>query len=150
PNPRASAEVRAAFAGTVRAAPGGNWLAPGQRVAAGQTFGWVGIRVGAAERLGLLARLHGARGSKRGGDEVLLIQQERVGRLKAAKELIARTELETALVALTEARTQLAKANESVAQWQDALTALNQAGDRKDPTWSQTLNVPLTGEVSEL
>jgi hypothetical protein len=45
PNPRATAEVRAAFAGTLRARPGA-WPALGAWATAGQVLGWVDIRVG--------------------------------------------------------------------------------------------------------
>src|SRR5690349_15938482 len=41
PNPRATAEVRSPFAGTLRAASDSPWPAPGKWVRAGQVLGWV-------------------------------------------------------------------------------------------------------------
>src|SRR5438270_13425920 len=61
PNPRATSDVRAAFAGTVRAGPDGVGLTPGAWVKAGETLGWLDVRVGPQERLDLLTRLNEAR-----------------------------------------------------------------------------------------
>src|SRR5207253_79927 len=109
PNPRVTTEVRAAFAGTLRAAAESDWPAPAERVRAGQVLGWLDIRVGPQERLDLHAKLSEARLKQLGAEEVLKIQQERVERLKPSSRsaVIVQSELDEALVKLTEARTQL-------------------------------------------
>src|SRR5262249_36933057 len=60
PNPMATVEVRAPFAGTLQEAitP---WPAPGQWVQAGQTLARIDIRVGPQERLELQNKLNEAR-----------------------------------------------------------------------------------------
>lgn len=57
PNPRATTEVRAPFAGTLRADPITPWPVPGQPVRAGQTVGWIDVRVPPQERLTLVDNL---------------------------------------------------------------------------------------------
>jgi hypothetical protein len=73
PNPRAAAEVRVAFAGTLRADPGGGWPAPGARVNAGDRLGWLDVRVGPQERLDLLTKLNEARLKQRGAEELVRV-----------------------------------------------------------------------------
>src|SRR5947209_1765680 len=46
PNPRATAELRSPFAGTLRADPELPWPVPGQWIRAGQVVGRVDIRIG--------------------------------------------------------------------------------------------------------
>src|SRR5262245_35980035 len=82
PNPRATAEVRAPFAGTLRAEAGVRWPAPGQPVRAGQVLGRLDVRVGPQERLDLQAKLTEARARQQGAEEVQKVQQERVDRLR--------------------------------------------------------------------
>jgi hypothetical protein len=150
PNPRATAEVRVAFAGTLRAVPDGAWPALGMRVKAGQVMAHLDVRVGPQERLDLLTKLNEARLKQQGAEEHVRLQQARVDRFKGAGQAISRAELDTARSQLTEARTQLATATAAVKEWQQALDAINRLGDRKDRKWSQPLTAPAGGEITEL
>jgi HlyD family secretion protein len=152
PNPQATAEVRSPFAGTLRADPNAPWPTPGRRVEAGQVVGRVDIRVGPQERLDFQAKLNDARLKQQGAEDVLKVQQGRVGRLQkaTAAESVSRRELDEALVALTEARTQAATAAAAVTLWQQALRAVERGGDRPAATWGEPLTVPAAGEVTEL
>jgi hypothetical protein len=149
PNPRATAEVRAPFAGRLRADPSQDWPAPGARVRAGQVLGWLDIRITPQERLDLLAKLNEARLKHQGAEAVVKVQQARVQRYESASASLARGERDTARVQLLEARTQVAVARAAVQQWQDALDALDRAGG-KDATWARALKAPAEGEVTDL
>jgi hypothetical protein len=152
PNPRTIAEVRAPFAGTLRAAPNSQWPALGSRVEAGDVLGWLDIRVGPQERLDLEIKLREARVKQQGAEEVFKIQQERLQRIQPLEGPggIARSDLDQALVQLSDARTQLATAKAAVGQWQDALAEINGQGDRKETTWTQPLKAPAAGEITDL
>src|SRR5262249_50076345 len=52
PNPAATTEVRALFAGTLRASPGAPWPAPAEAVAAGRLLGRLEVRAAPQDRLG--------------------------------------------------------------------------------------------------
>jgi RND family efflux transporter MFP subunit len=151
-NPRAVAEVRAPFAGTLRGAPHSNWPALGSRVEAGQVLGWLDIRVGPQERLDLEMKLREAGAKLQGAEDVFKIQQERVTRFQSLEGpgAISRADLDQALVQLSDARTQLVTAKAAVQQWEDALAEISQQGDRKGTTWSQPLKAPATGEITDL
>jgi cobalt-zinc-cadmium efflux system membrane fusion protein len=149
PNPRATGEVRAAFAGTLRAGADAWQGLLGKRVRAGHVLGWVDVRVGPQERLDLQSKLREARLREQGAEKVLKIKQERADRLDMAGGGVSRAELDAARVQLAEARTQLAVAQAAVNEWQGALAAIDgQAA--KDSTWRQPLKAPTTGEVTEL
>jgi RND family efflux transporter MFP subunit len=152
PNPRALAEVRAPFAGTLRAAPSRAWPALGSRLEAGDVLGWLDIRVGPQERLDLEIKLREARVKFQGAEEVFKIQQERVQRFQTleAPGAVSRADLDQALVQLADARTQMATAKAAVQQWEDALAEINQQGERQDTTWSQPLKAPASGEIIDL
>jgi hypothetical protein len=150
PNPRATVEIRAPFAGTLQTTTGREWPALGNSVKAGQPLGRLDIRVGPQERLDLGIKLNEARITERGAEEVFAIRQERLSRLQSAGVSISRSERDEALVQFTEAKTQLAKAREAVRQWQDALDQVNRQGDRKDALWSQSLTAPAEGQITEL
>jgi hypothetical protein len=150
PNPRGTAEIRAAFAGTIRAAPGKDWPTLGSRVRGGEVLGWVDVRFGPQERLDLLSKLTDARAKAKGVDDLVRLHQERLERLQAAGGGVSQSELDDARKQLAEARTQLATARAVEKEWQDALDAIDRPGGRKDGTWSQPLAVPTEGEVTEL
>lgn len=152
PNPKATAEIRAPFAGMLRAGSGGAWPALGARVEAGDVLGWLDIRVGPQERLDLVSKLTEARAKLQGAEEVLRIRQERVQRFQvvAGPGAVSRADLDPALEQLAEARTQVATAKAAVRQWEDALAEISRQGDRKDTAWSQPLKAPAAGEVTEL
>jgi hypothetical protein len=149
PNARATTEVRAPFAGTLRPGPAGAWPALGNRVTAGQVLAWLDIRVGPEMRLDLLTKLKEARARVQGAEEVVKIQQDRLSRFESAGGSIAQAELDAARVQLTEAKTQLAAAKATVKQWEEALAGIDRQGD-KDATWSQPLKAPSAGDVTEL
>jgi hypothetical protein len=152
PNPAATAEVRTPFAGTLRAAAGSPWPAPGMTVRSGQVLGWVDVRVGPEVRLDLENKLAEARIRQRGAEEVVQIQQSRVDSLKkvTSQEIISRGELDAALVQLAEARTQAATAKASAELWQKALQEVERRTEGKAAAWSQPLAAPADGEVTEL
>jgi biotin carboxyl carrier protein len=150
PNARATTEVRAPFAGTLRADREGSWPALGNRVKVGQVLAWLDVRVGPEVRLDLVIKLKEARAKLAGAEQVVKIQQEKMGRFESAGGSIAQAELDAARVQLTEAKTQLAQAKATVKQWEEALTEIDRQGERKDATWSQPLKAPRKGEITEL
>jgi biotin carboxyl carrier protein len=152
PNPRATAEVRSPFAGTLRAASDSPWPAPGKCVRSGQVLGWVDVRLGPEVRLDLENKLAEARIKQRGAEEEVQLQQSRVASLRAVttQEIIARAELDAALVQLAQARTQLATAKAAAGLWQKALEDIQGRNGGKDSPWSQPLAAPTDGEVTEL
>src|SRR6185437_13579587 len=150
-NPQATAEVRSPFAGTLRAASGKSWPTLGQRVRAGQTLGWVDVRVGPEVRLDLQNKLADARIRQRGAEEEIKIEQERADSLRrvTSQEIISRAELDAALIHLAQAKTQLATAKASAGLWRKALEEVER---RKEDgsSWSQPLTAPADGEVTDL
>jgi cobalt-zinc-cadmium efflux system membrane fusion protein len=150
PNPRATAEVRMAFAGTLRGSSDSGWPALGGRVTAGQVLGWLDVRVGPQERLDLTTRLAEARLKWKGAEEQLRVHQQRYDRLQGAGEGVSRAELDTARTQLTEARTQTETAAAAVKGWQQALDSIDAQGERKGKTWSQPLTAPAAGEITEV
>jgi hypothetical protein len=152
PNPRAIAEIRAPFAGTLRSAPGRDWPALGSRLQAGNVLGWLDIRVGPQERLDLEIKLREARVKLQGAEEVFKIQQERVQRFQTLETpgVVSRADLDPALVQLADARTQMATAKAAVQQWEEALAEINRQGERENTTWSQPLKAPAPGEIIDL
>jgi RND family efflux transporter MFP subunit len=151
-NPRAVAEVRAPFPGTLRVAAHGSWPSLGSQVEAGQVLGWLDIRIGPQERLDLEMKLREARARFRGAEEVFNIQHERVTRFQSLEGpgAVSRADLDQALVQFSDARTQLATAKAGVEQWEEALAEISQQGDRKGTTWSQPLKAPAAGEITDL
>jgi multidrug efflux pump subunit AcrA (membrane-fusion protein) len=126
PNPRATAEVRSPFAGTLRAAPGKDWPALGRQVEADQILGLVDVRVGPEVRLDLENKLAEARIKQRGAEEEVKLQQSRADSLKAvtSQQIISRAELDAALVQLAQAKNQLATAKAAAELWQKAFAEI--------------------------
>jgi biotin carboxyl carrier protein len=151
PNPRATAEVRSPFAGTLRAA-GVSWPAPGQRVKAGQTLGWVDVRVGPEVRLDFQNKLTDARIRQRGAEEEVKLQQSRVDSLKdvTSQQIISRVDLDNALIQLAQAKNQVATARAAAELWQKALDELKRHKGDKLSEWSRPLTAPADGEVTDL
>ncbi len=142
-NPRATAELRAPFAGTVRTAPAG-WPGLGSAVTAGQALVVLQARFSPQERLDLHAKAVEAEEKVKGADEVLKVQQERVQRLGSVTGIVPRTELDQALVQLAEARALKAGAQAQAQVWQQALKALD------NQPIAVTLTAPLAGEIVEI
>jgi hypothetical protein len=152
PNPGATAEVRSPFGGTLREAPGSPWPAPGQRLHAGQTVGYMDVRVAPEVRLDLHNKLSEARLRQRGAEEVLKVQESRADSLRRVtdQELLSRGELDAALVQLAEARTQLAVAQAATGLWEKALRAAEAHQADGNSPWRQPLTAPADGEVTDL
>jgi biotin carboxyl carrier protein len=152
PNPRATSEVRSPFAGTLRTAAGTSWPALGQRVKAGQTLGWVDVRVGPDVRFDLQNKLTDARIRQRGAEEEVKLQQSRVDSLRKVTsqlQLQSRAELDTALIQLAQAKNQLATAAAAAELWQKALAELERHKDDQPSAWSQPLTAPADGEITD-
>jgi hypothetical protein len=146
PNPRATVEVRAPFAGTLQEMPGVNWPSPGAQLKSGKELGRLVIRVTPQDRLDLLVKLGEARLRQKGSDEILTILKERAKRLETVSGVVSQTERDAALVRVAEARIQLDTSRAAVKQWEDALAAI----DGKNTAWTQVLMAPASGEVTEL
>jgi hypothetical protein len=150
PNPRATVEVRAPFAGILRATADGTWPVLGSWVKGGQHLGWLDIRFGPQERLDLMTRLTEARATQKGAEDVLETHQDRMHRFEAAGQSVARADLDQAKVQVSEAKTQLARAADTVKHLADALAEIDRQGDRKEAAWSHRLSAPADGEIAEL
>jgi multidrug efflux pump subunit AcrA (membrane-fusion protein) len=157
PNPRATAEVRAPFAGTLRAEPEGAWPAPGQWVKAGQVLGQLDIRVGPQERIDLESKLAEAKIKQQGAEAAQKIQQERLDRLNKLSGTQA-----TPQSALDDARLQLKQAETEAAAARATAELLQHAFDEQKkgtgtfsekvpvPFFAVALTAPAEGEVTEL
>ena len=152
PNPRATSEVRAPFAGTLRADAKVSWPVPGQSVRAGQPSPGSISGFPPQERLTIQDNLNSARLKKEGDQRVVRLQQERVDRLeKIAKSQIGPQQLvDDALVLLENAKTQLAVDAAAVELWQTALADIDAPGGRKSSAYSQPLLAPADGEIVDL
>jgi hypothetical protein len=149
PNPLATVEVRAAFAGTVRWTRA-DWPAPGQEVEAGKLLGWVDIRVGPQERLDLQNKWNEAQKKLEGAGKACKIQAERLARFKATSHGVSPREVEDAELQLIETRTQFAVAKEAADLWQSALDEIDKQAKGKTFVWSQPVKTMFAGEVTEL
>jgi biotin carboxyl carrier protein len=143
PNPRASAELRAPFAGTARAA-GSGWPGLGSAVAVDQSLAVLQARFSPQERLDLQSKATEAEEKLKGADEVLKVQEERVQRLGKVTGIVPRTELDLAQVAVAEARALRQGAQAQAQLWRQVLKALD------DQPIAVTLSSPLAGEVVEI
>jgi cobalt-zinc-cadmium efflux system membrane fusion protein len=143
PNPRATFEVRAPFAGTLQAVEGTPWPAPGQTVGAGQPLARIALRVGPQERLDFLSKLAEAREKRRGAEEVCKRRQEIVDRLvKARSSGIPQRELDEAQIQLVEAQTQLSSARAALDLWQQCLDEIDALPAKAAGAWSKALAAP--------
>lgn len=152
PNPRGTSEVRSPFAGTLRRAAEVAWPSLGQHVKAGQTLGWVDVRVGPDVRFDLQNKRTDARIRQRGAEEEVRLQQSRVDSLKKVTsqlQLQSRAELDTALIQLAQAKNQLATAAAAAELWQKALAELERHNGDQPSAWSQPLMAPADGEITE-
>jgi RND family efflux transporter MFP subunit len=150
PNPRASVEVRTAFAGTLRAADNAPWPAPGEWVRADQMLGRLEVRAGPQERLEWQSKLAEAHLKLQGAEEVLKIEQARIDRFKSiSSDVISRRDLDDAMLRLTEAKTQREVAQAAAKLWQAALAESEKPGSGPS-LWNQVFTAPADGEVTEL
>ncbi len=149
PNAGATMEIRAPFAGVLRAANKISWPEPGRSLSKGETVGYLEVRVSPQERLDLQVKLNEARLKQQAADEIVKIHQNRVERLQKVTASVSQRELDIAVVTLTEARAQAGIARATVELWQKALTAVEQ-GERPGTIWREALLAPGQGEVTEL
>jgi biotin carboxyl carrier protein len=151
-NPGAATGIRSPSPGTLREAPDSPWPAPGRWVRAGQTIGWIDVRIGPQERLTLHDNLNTSLLKKQGAEKVVALQRERVKRVESVSrsQIVPGQQLDDARVLLTDAETQLAIASASVELWQKALAEADRPGHREPSTFSQPLVAPADGEIVEL
>jgi biotin carboxyl carrier protein len=143
PNPRATYEVRAPFAGTVQAVEGLAWPAPGQVVRAGQSLARIVLRVGPQERFDFQAKLDEARQKRKGAEQVCKLRQEAFDRLTKSKSAgVPQRELDDAQAQLIEAQTQLASARAAEDLWQQCLNEIDSPAVKAAGAWSKALTVP--------
>jgi hypothetical protein len=155
PNPRATYEVRSAFAGTLLAGDK-PWPQVGQTMKPGQALGSVAVRVTPQERIELQNKLAEALLKEKGAKEIVVLRQGVVTRLeKASSAVIGQRELDEAKVQLSEAQTQLGTAEAAVQIWRKTLDDIDQLQEKGSEVWRRPLTVPVepnTGslEVTEL
>jgi hypothetical protein len=146
PNPRATFEVRAPFAGTLQSVEGTPWPAPGQTVGAGQPLARIALRVGPQERLDFVAKLAEAREKRQGAEEVCKRRQDIVDRLiKARSAGFSQRDLDEAQIQLVEAQTQLSSARAAVALLQQCLDEIDALPAKAAGAWSKALAAPAEG-----
>jgi hypothetical protein len=149
-NPRATTEVRAAFAGKLRSGKDAKWPVLADTVAAGATLGYLEVRIGPQDRLDFQAKLGEAKLKQEGASKALDLYEKRVQRFKSADAGLARSEYETALIGKIDADTQLAVATAAVKLYQEALATLDQHTEAKQTTWVVPVTAPAAGEIVEL
>jgi hypothetical protein len=143
PNPFATAELRAPFAGTVHATAKG-WPEIGGRIAVGQDLAIVQARFSPQERLDVLSKAAEAQEKLKGAEEVVRVQHDRVQRLSSVVGIVPGPELDQAKVALAEAKALVAGAQAQAKLWQ------NVADNLDHQPIAVTLNAPIDGEIVEL
>ena len=150
PNPQATAEVRSPFAGKLQPAAGTPWSALGQRVRAGQTLGWVDVRVGPEILVDLKNKLAEARIRQQGAEVQIKLQQKRVNSLKkvTSQGIFSHAELEAAEIQLAQFQNQLATARASAELWHNALQEVELRKGKERSPWSHRLVAPADGEIT--
>jgi hypothetical protein len=148
PNPRASYEVRSAYAGVLRRGAG-DWPTRGQWVRAGKPLGRVEVRIDPQVRLGWQAKLAESEELQKGEGKVREILAERVKRFQRAPQGIQTREREEALIQLREAEAKEAVARSNAKFWETALAEASRSPRPGDSPWSSPLTVPADGEITE-
>lgn len=143
PNTRATAEIRAPFAGLVRA-PANGWPGVGAAIAEGQTLAVLQARFSPQERLDLQAKAVEAQEKLLEAEKVLKIRDERVAALSKIKSVVSGPEVDQAHVAQSDARSGRAIAAAQAKIWQQTLEAVDNSPIRVD------VSAPLDGEVVEV
>jgi RND family efflux transporter MFP subunit len=146
PNPQASAEVRAPFAGVLRPVPSKPWCKLGDHLEGQQPVALLETRLTPQERIDLKAKNAEAQAKLQGAERTFKIQEERFTRVKklASEGAAGPRDVDAAEIQLLEARTlrdaaqAQAKIYEQVLESPDGKSAL------------VPLTAPLSGEVSEL
>jgi biotin carboxyl carrier protein len=145
PNPHATLEVRAPFAGVVSAEGTASLFRIGAPVEARQTLALLEARFSPLEKLDLKAKSVEAEARFLGAEEVLKIRHERVQRLGLLQSgSISRGDLDLASIQLAEARMQK---DIALLQWNLWKQALESVGKKRIIV---PIVAPITGEVAEI
>jgi hypothetical protein len=145
PNPQASLEIRAPFAGILRIEAADSKLHLGASVAAHDTLALFDARFTPTESLDLKAKLVEAEARHKSAEEVVKIRQERLGRLnKLQVGVLSQDDVDAASVQLSEARMQAHIAQTQFAIWKQALEAVGKK------TVVVPVQSPIAGEIAEI
>jgi hypothetical protein len=145
PNPHATLEIRAPFAGVLRVEAAESKLRLGASVEPHDTLAMFDARFTPTEGLDLKTKLVEAEARHKSAEEVVKIRQERLGRLdKLPVGLVSQDEADTASVQLSEARMQ---ANVALTQWKIWKQALEAVGKK---TVIVPIQSPIAGEIAEI
>ena len=145
PNPQATLEIRAPFAGIIRVEAAESKLRLGESVDPHDTLAMFDARFTPTEGLDLKTKLVEAEARHKSAEEVVKIRQERLGRLdKLPVGLLSQDEADSASVQLSEARMQ---ANVALTQWKIWKQALESVGKK---TVIVPIQSPIAGEIAEI
>ena len=148
PNPAATVEVHAPFAGTLRSEQD-NWPAPGKLVNKGTTLGWLDARVAPED---LEIKLKESQLKLIAAQETSRILEARLRRLEAVRETVSKREIEDDEARLIDAKAQEQIAQATVTTWEQALARVRGRGPEtatERSALSFSVTVPLTAEVIE-
>lgn len=145
PNPHASLEIRAPFAGNLRIDGADSKLRLGASVDPKDTLALLDARFTPTEGLDLKTKLVEAEARHKGAEEVVKIRQERLSRLdKLPVGILSQDDVDAASVQLSEARMQ---ASIALTQWKIWKQALEAAGKK---TVTVPIQSPIAGEIAEI
>jgi hypothetical protein len=145
PNPHASLEIRAPFAGIIRIDAAESRLRLGATVDPHDTLALFDARFTPTESLDLKTKLVEAEARYKSAEEVVKIRQQRLARLdKLAVGLLSQDDVDSASVQLSEARMQ---ANIALTQYTIWKQALESVGKKSVIVPIQS---PIAGEIAEI
>jgi multidrug efflux pump subunit AcrA (membrane-fusion protein) len=145
PNPHATLEIRAPFAGILRIDAAESKLRLGAAVAPHDTLALFDARFTPTESLDLKTKLVEADARHKSAEEVVKIRQERLGRLNRLQVgVLSQDDVDSASVQLSEARMQANIALTQYAIWKQALESVGKK------TVVVPIQSPITGEIAEV
>ncbi len=145
PNPHASLEIRAPFAGILRLDAAESKLRLGTAVEPHDTLALFDARFTPTESLDLKTKLVEAEARHKSAEEVVKIRQERLARLNRLQVgVLSQDDVDAASVQLSEARMQ---ANVALTQYTIWKQALESVGKK---TVSVPIQSPIAGEIAEI
>ena len=145
PNPHATFEVRAPFAGIIRVEAAESKLRLGASVDPRETLAMIDARFTPTEGLDLQTKLVEAEARQKNAEEVVKIRQERLTRLgQLPVGILSQDDVDSATVQLSEARMQ---ANVAQTQWKIWKQALESVGKK---TIIVPIQSPIAGEVADI
>lgn len=146
PNPEATLEIHAPFAGFIRGAPDQSKLRLGESVRPLETLALLDARFTPLEALDLRAKLEDAKARHKAAEEVVKIRQEALGRkVKLPVGLLSQDDVDTASIQVAEAKMQTGLA---LTQWKLWDQALGGAAGKK--TVVVPIQSPIAGEIVEI